>query len=86
MNVFIKTIIIIPLMLVGYDMIIANSAIYLISSIVHAHGITKQLNSLLINCKLQQKFLFYQVRSPSPGATISHTNPMRQPLHVSFYF
>ena len=85
MNVFNKTII--PLMLVGYDMIIANSAIYLIFSIMHAHGITEQLNSLLINnCKHQQKFLFYQVRSPSPGATISHTNPMRQPLHVSFYF
>ena len=25
-------------------------------------------------------------RSPSPGASISYTNPMRQPLRVSFYF
>ena len=26
-----------------------------------------------------------RIRSPSPGASISHTNPMRQPLRVSFY-
>ena len=25
-------------------------------------------------------------RSPSPGASISHINPRRQPLPVSFYF
>ena len=25
-------------------------------------------------------------RSPSPGTSISHINPMRQPLRVSFYF
>ena len=25
-------------------------------------------------------------RSPSPGASISHANPMKQALHVSFYF
>ena len=29
---------------------------------------------------------FIPPRSPSPGASISHINPRRQPLPVSFYF
>ena len=49
-------------------------------------------------CLVKRKFFFlsYQrliipkcttvTRSPSPGASISHTNPKRQPLRVSFYF
>jgi hypothetical protein len=27
-----------------------------------------------------------QARSPSPGASISHTNPWSQPFHISLYF